>query len=152
MVPIGAGPIIFLVKLQRLEWVRQSLTTTITIKLGFKFGKKIMNLSTKTFRWVDHIWTQLLSVRTRQMQKNSFELHSCWYKNARIQSNNTTNRIVKRQRKSAKKYVPEDPELDQSLLDSSSSESDSSDDIRYRKSKRKLRNKIKEGWKRKKQD
>ena len=53
------------VKLKWLEWVRQSRTTNITIKLVFKLGKKIRNLSAKTFRWVDQLCTQLLLVQTR---------------------------------------------------------------------------------------
>ena len=49
MVPIETHLIMFLVKLQRLEWVRWILTTTLTIKLSFKFVNKIKSLSAKTY-------------------------------------------------------------------------------------------------------
>ena len=51
-----------------------------------------------------------------------------------------------------KSHVPEDPESHPSLLDSSSSESDSSDDSKYRIYKRRGRNKNKNQQKRTKQD
>ena len=41
----------------------------------------------------------------------------------------------KRKEKAQKEYIPEDPESDPSLSDSSPSEYDSSDDRKYRKSK-----------------
>ena len=68
----------------------------------------------------------------------TFLLNSYWYKNSRPQATNTTNGIVKTQRKIGKEYVPEHPESDQSSSDSSSSESDSPDGSKYRKSKSKI--------------
>ena len=42
---------------------------TIIIELILKFGSKVRNLSTKTYRWVDHLWTQLLLAQTQKTQK-----------------------------------------------------------------------------------
>ena len=103
MVPIGACIIIFLVKMQQLELVRQGLNTTINIKLSFKFGKEIWNLSPKIFRWVGHLWTRLLLVRTRQTQRYHFCTRLLLVQNPIPQNTNTTNVIVKTQRKSAKR-------------------------------------------------
>ena len=50
MDPIGVRRIVFLVKRQRLELVRQSQTMTIAIKLIMKFGGQIRNLSAKIFQ------------------------------------------------------------------------------------------------------
>ena len=103
MVPIGARRITFLVRLQWLERARQSLNMTITIKLIFKFGKKIRNLSAKTFQGVDHLWNQLLLVKKRQTQNITFGLDVCWCKNVTPQNTNTTNGLVKTKRKTAKR-------------------------------------------------
>ena len=56
----------------------------------------------------------------------------------------------KRKEKLGKEYAPEDPESDQSLSDSPLSESDSSNDRKYIKSKSKRSNKKKKHRKRKK--
>ena len=75
-----------LVKLQRLDWARQSLATDITIKLSFKLKMKIRNLSAKFFKesttfglnsyWYtmsnikNHLWTRLLLVRKCHTSKH----------------------------------------------------------------------------------
>ena len=70
-----------------------------------------------------------------EKRKNvTFGIDSYWYKNARPQSTNTTNRIIK-----SKGWdpVPEDTESDPALSDSSSSKYDSSYDSKYSKSRSK---------------
>ena len=69
MDPIGALWVIFLVNRQWSEWVRQSQTMTIAIKLILEFEGKIRNLSAKTFRWFYHLWTQLILAQTEQTQQ-----------------------------------------------------------------------------------
>ena len=69
MVPIGLRQIVFLKKLQRLEWSGQGQNKNIAIKLIFKLGIKIRTLGTKIIQWVGHLWTRLLLVQTRPTEQ-----------------------------------------------------------------------------------
>ena len=102
-VSIGAHIIMFLLLLQQLEWVNKILTTTITIKLVFKFGKIIRNLSPNCFEeattfGLDSYWYKHIK------RKNiTFGLDSYCYKNTRPQTTNTSNIILKTQIKIRKR-------------------------------------------------
>ena len=123
MDPIRARQIMFLVK-----WVRKSLAMIITIKLVFKFGAEIRNLSAKQFR-INSYW------RNPNKRKNvTFGLDSCWYKTP---DPKPLTRPTESSKRNGKDYVPDDWESEPSLLDSLSSKYDSSDDSKYRKSKSK---------------
>ena len=152
MVPIGFHQIIFLVKLQRFEWERQSVTTTITIKIIFKFGKKQGIWAPKHFK-----------------ESTTFGLDSCWYKKIRrkISLLDPTHVVAKTsylktltlptdssncKEKTQKECISEHPESEPSSSDSSLSESGSSDASKYNKSKSKRDNRKRNHQKHKKQD
>ena len=69
MYPNGSRQVILLVKLQQIEWVGQGQNKTIVTKLILKLGGKIRIWGAKIFQWVDHLWTQLLLVRTQPMEQ-----------------------------------------------------------------------------------
>ena len=106
MDPIGTHQIVFLVKWQRSEWVRQSNTITIPIKLIFKYGGKSGIWDPEHFNEsstfvLDSYWHK------HDKHKNvTFEINSCWYKNSIPQSTKTTNGIVKTQGKRARTREP----------------------------------------------
>ena len=79
--PIGWRRIMSLSKQQLSERVGQGQTRNIAIKLFLKFGGKIRNLSAKIFWWVDHLFTGLLLVQTRQTQKHHNQTQLLFKKN-----------------------------------------------------------------------
>ena len=69
MDPTGLHRVMFLEKLQWLEWAGRSQNKNIVTELILKLEGKIRILGAKIFLWVYHLWTWLLLIRTRPMEK-----------------------------------------------------------------------------------
>ena len=78
------------------------MTKTITIKTSFKFGNKKGIWAPKRFDESTNFGLDSYLYKHVKRKNIAFRIDSCWYENARPQTTNTTNIIVKTQRNSSK--------------------------------------------------